>query len=115
MNEIAEMRRTPRIRQAWLTTMSIGLIVVGLVLFGLVAYYLYSGARSGSDEDQFDVKASPSDLPEMLAQAAPVDPVRDPALRSTGAARPETTEVLEPEDEYATTGDRSRDRRFAAP
>ena len=44
------MRRTPRARQAWLTTMSIGLIVVGLVLFGLVAYYLYSGARSGSDK-----------------------------------------------------------------
>ncbi len=105
MNEIAEMRRTPWARQPWLTTMSIGLIVVGLVLFGLVAYYLYSGARSGSDIERFEVKAPPSDLPELLAQAAPVDPVKDPALRSTGAARPETTEVLEPEGEYSTTGD----------
>ena len=95
--------------------MSIGLIVVGLVLFGLVAYYLYSGARSGSDTERFDVKAPPSDLPEMLAQAAPVDPVKDSALRSAGAARPETTEVLEPEDEHATTGDQSCGRRIAAP
>ena len=89
MNEIAEMRQSPRVSQPWLTTISISLIVVGLVLFGLVAFYLYSDARSGSDVGRFEVKAAPSDLPELLAHSAPVEPVRDSTVQPAGAAQPD--------------------------
>ena len=92
MNDIAEMRRTPRIRPAWPKTISITLIVVGLVMFALVAYYLYSGARSGSDAGHFQVEAAPSALPELLGQAAPVPAVRDSTLQSAAEARSEAAE-----------------------
>ena len=92
MNDIAEMRLTPRIRPAWPKTISITLIVVGLVMFALVAYYLYSGARSGSDAGRFQVEAAPSALPELLGQAAPVPAVRDSALQSAVEARSEAAE-----------------------
>ena len=89
MNEVAEMRRTPRVRRSWLTTISIGLIAAGLALLGLVAFYLYSTARSGSDAAQFQVAPEQSELPELLTHAAPVEPVREPANRTGDAARPD--------------------------
>ena len=92
MNDIAEMRLTPRIRPACPKTISITLIVVGLVMFALVAYYLYSGARSGSDAGRFQVEAAPSALPELLGQAAPVPAVRDSTLQSAVEARSEAAE-----------------------
>ena len=104
MNEIAEMRRTPRFRQAWLTTISIGLIVVGLVLFGLVAFYLYSDARSGSDVKWFDVKAAPSDLPELLAHSAPVEPVRDSTVQPAVASQPDAGKAREDDSVKTAVG-----------
>lgn len=104
MTEIAEMRRMPRVRRPWLTTISIALIVVGLVLFGAVAFYLYSDARSGSDVDDFRVEAPSSDLPQLLTQAAPVKPVREQAIQSEDAARSETIEAREEEPAAAVDG-----------
>ncbi len=109
MTEIAEMRRTPKGRRPWLTTISITLIVVGLVMFGLVAFYLFSNARSGSDVDQFRVEAPSADLPALLTQSAPVKPVKEPDTRSEDQSRPGTAGVEEEDSAAAVEGHGSED------
>ena len=104
MTEIAEMRRTPRARRPWLTTISITLIVVGLVMFGLVAFYVYSDVRSGSDVDQFRVEAPSADLPALLTQSAPVKPVKEPASRAESSSRPGAAGVEEEKSAAAVDG-----------
>ena len=95
MSEIAETSRTPRVRRSWLATISIGLIVAGMALLSLVAFYLYSNARSGDDADQFHVTPAQSELPGLLTHVAPVEPVRQPANRTGDAARPDAGEAGE--------------------
>ena len=109
MTENAEMRRTPRIRRTWLTTISITLIVAGLVMFGLVAFYLYSNARSGADIERFRVEAPSTELPSLLTHSAPVKPVKEPAVLSEDGARPESAQPPEEESAAAADGPGSED------